>query len=574
METQRSAYRITWSALCILLSATSIDSSFHTTCLLFATASVDPSSRTRSLSRGGSFSPELSSKSVVHLDECNTTVSVRNDDTVFPRLDSDASSIAASKEGDLDGAPITVSHEAEVQLPTDDLSDKQMQLETKKGGPLKILFMSADTGGGHRASAESLANQFMRHYPGSEYDLIDVWTPTNVFPFKTLVPSYKRMSARPMEWRFFYHLTNTFISEFCSDIYTKLRCERKIRRQMEEYDPDVIISVHPTMNTLPMRISRKISKKRGKYVPYFTVVTDFGSGHCTWFTRSVDKMYIASDRIRKLARRRGLIPNNKLVMSGLPIRHDFALQAENMGERHSENGKQYREKMKETLGLDPKKKNVLLMGGGEGVGSIATISEALYKQLKKDGVDATICVVCGRNEKLKEEIMNKNWDALDMTIKLSKRQRVKKFFRKYLRRSKEDRIQAANRSNGNVNVVGLGFVTNMAEYMVATDVLVSKAGPGTIAEAAALGLPVLITSFLPGQEAGNVDIVIDGGFGKFQKYPNEIAWEASDWLNDDTLLEKMSQNSAKLGNPNAASDIVLDIGAITQEWLEKNEATK
>ena len=44
---------------------------------------------------------------------------------------------------------------------------------------------------------------------------------------------------------------------------------------------------------------------------------------------------------------------------------------------------------------------------------------------------------------------------------------------------------------GDVRVVPLGFVTNMAEYMVAADVLVSKAGPGTIAEAAAVGLPVM-----------------------------------------------------------------------------------
>ena len=44
-----------------------------------------------------------------------------------------------------------------------------------------------------------------------------------------------------------------------------------------------------------------------------------------------------------------------------------------------------------------------------------------------------------------------------------------------------------------MDVVPLGFVTNMAEYMVASDVLVSKAGPGTIAEAAAVGLPVMMT---------------------------------------------------------------------------------
>lgn len=46
----------------------------------------------------------------------------------------------------------------------------------------------------------------------------------------------------------------------------------------------------------------------------------------------------------------------------------------------------------------------------------------------------------------------------------------------------------------------------MAEYMVAADILVTKAGPGTIAEAAAVGLPIMVTSHLPGQEAGNVDI--------------------------------------------------------------------
>ena len=46
---------------------------------------------------------------------------------------------------------------------------------------------------------------------------------------------------------------------------------------------------------------------------------------------------------------------------------------------------------------------------------------------------------------------------------------------------------------GNVDVIGLGFTSNMPEYMVAADILVTKAGPGTIAEAASVGLPVLLT---------------------------------------------------------------------------------
>ena len=52
-------------------------------------------------------------------------------------------------------------------------------------------------------------------------------------------------------------------------------------------------------------------------------------------------------------------------------------------------------------------------------------------------------------------------------------------------------------------VVVRGFVDNIHEYMGACDCLV-EAGPGTIAEAMTRGLPIVLSSFLPGQEAGNV----------------------------------------------------------------------
>lgn len=62
----------------------------------------------------------------------------------------------------------------------------------------------------------------------------------------------------------------------------------------------------------------------------------------------------------------------------------------------------------------------------------------------------------------------------------------------------------------NVRVVVNGFVTNMDEWMGAVDTLVTKAGPGTIAEATIRGLPVMLSGFLPGQEEGNVPYVVDG----------------------------------------------------------------
>lgn len=137
-------------------------------------------------------------------------------------------------------------------------------------GPLKVLFLSSDTGGGHRASAESLAKQFEMHFPGSTYDLLDVWTSDGCLPYRTLVDSYKHLSAHPQQWRFLYHLSNTRPWELLTDIHSHYTCERKIRRRMAQYEPDVVVSVHPAMNNVPMIATRKISKQKGKHIPFFT----------------------------------------------------------------------------------------------------------------------------------------------------------------------------------------------------------------------------------------------------------------------------------------------------------------
>eukprot|EP00581_Thalassiosira_minuscula_P002708 CAMPEP_0183746554 /NCGR_PEP_ID=MMETSP0737-20130205/66816_1 /TAXON_ID=385413 /ORGANISM="Thalassiosira miniscula, Strain CCMP1093" /LENGTH=536 /DNA_ID=CAMNT_0025982253 /DNA_START=483 /DNA_END=2091 /DNA_ORIENTATION=- len=66
------------------------------------------------------------------------------------------------------------SAEATTEATTEETTSKEQQFKTRR--PLKILFLSSDTGGGHRASAEALANQFQRHFPGTTYDLMDFGT--------------------------------------------------------------------------------------------------------------------------------------------------------------------------------------------------------------------------------------------------------------------------------------------------------------------------------------------------------------------------------------------------------------
>ncbi len=314
----------------------------------------------------------------------------------------------------------------------------------------------------------------------------------------------------------------------------------------------------------------------------------FGSGHCHWFNKDVDKMYLASEPIKDIAQRRGGVPDEKIVMSGLPIRRDFALQYDALsGDRTTDVGRAHVASVKASLGLDPNRRMVLVMGGGEGVGSLSDIVDEVYAKLRTQGVNATICVVCGRNADLRADLETRCWDDVVSRSLRSYESLRSRFYTKMLsyhaHRSRRIQIaldRAARKADegrdvadrpGDVRVVPLGFVTNMAEYMVAADVLISKAGPGTIAEAAAVGLPVMVTSYLPGQEAGNVDIVLNGGFGDFCEDPETIALEIACWLQEPELLEKMSRKAMRVGHPHAAEEIALDIGETTQRWMERNE---
>jgi 1,2-diacylglycerol 3-beta-galactosyltransferase len=98
-----------------------------------------------------------------------------------------------------------------------------------------------------------------------------------------------------------------------------------------------------------------------------------------------------------------------------------------------------------------------------------------------------------------------------------------------------------------VHMVPKGFVTNMEDFMAASDCIVTKAGPGTIAEAMCRGLPTMLSCFLPGQEAGNVPFVTEGGFGDYSPKPAVIAEKVSTWIHDAEKLEQMSEAARDSG---------------------------
>lgn len=87
--------------------------------------------------------------------------------------------------------------------------------------------------------------------------------------------------------------------------------------------------------------------------------------------------------------------------------------------------------------------------------------------------------------------------------------------------------------------------------MDASDMIITKGGPGAIFEALAKDLPMIITSWLPGQEEGNVRFVLEHNIGYVSKKPQEIAALIAELMADRTIAE----NIKKVKKPRAVFDI-------------------
>lgn len=431
----------------------------------------------------------------------------------------------------------------------------------------KVLILMSDTGGGHRASAQALESALNELYPGQiKCDIVDIWTDYAPYPFNTFVSSYQFMAKNPIYWKLFWEYGRFPLTKWGTEQTTNLLCHQRFKNAIVEKKPDIIISVHPLCQDIPLRILKNLRKENGltnqsgsvsgssattallpstlpsiasltkkgpnvleqeknsedtkidwENLPFVTVVTDLGGAHPTWFHKEVDYCFVPSNPVKKIALSMGL-KQDQIRQHGLPIRPGF------WKEISSQKADATQERTKMRSKLDMKNaKTALIVGGGDGIGNIEEITLSLAQEMAKRVDESQIVVICGKNEVIKNNLLRAKFPE-------------------------------------NVNVVVKGFVTNMDEYMTSSDCIITKAGPGTIAEATTRGLPCMLFNFLPGQEAGNVDFVIDNGFGSYSKNPSTIADTVTSWLEDDEILATLSNKAKEAACSASTITIASEIG--------------
>jgi 1,2-diacylglycerol 3-beta-galactosyltransferase len=100
-----------------------------------------------------------------------------------------------------------------------------------------------------------------------------------------------------------------------------------------------------------------------------------------------------------------------------------------------------------------------------------------------------------------------------------------------------------------------GFVREIPEFMFASDIIVTKAGPGTICESFIAGLPIILYNRIPGQEEDNVTYVVETGAGVWAPRPKLVVEAIQQWLVDPELRLKAAASSSRLARPTASRDI-------------------
>ncbi len=330
----------------------------------------------------------------------------------------------------------------------------------------RITILTANVGGGHRAASRSLSEALEGKALVSQVSMIDEHAP---FPLNTLGPTYAPwVNYTPWLYRMVYRFGESRERVVATQKAMYPLLKKYVSTVIRPEDADLFISVHPLQIEMPLWYMAEI----GQRVPFMTVVTDPVTAPLAWFCPDVDLCVVATEPAYQTGLSCGFDPT-RLKLIGLPIRLAFGKM-----QGHD------KQDMRARLGLAPKKPLILVSGGGAGIGRIVPMARALAKLLAQQERDVQIAIIAGRNKELYRRLKRQKWP---------------------------------------VPVQVLGFVDNMAQWMAACDVLLTKAGPGMLAEAACLGVPVVITDFVPGQEIGNVSWVVKNGAGIYEHEIEGIA---------------------------------------------------
>jgi hypothetical protein len=384
---------------------------------------------------------------------------------------------------------------------------------------LELVFF--DAGGGHRSAANALCEVVRRQERPWEMrmmNLQELLDEMDVFRKVTglrLQDLYNLMLRRG--WTLGSPIMMKGMHAVIRALHPKevsLLTEFWRRKIAEGHQPDVVVSVIPNFNRALFDAIQEVMPD----VPLVTILTDMADypPHF-WIERQPQYLICGTERARRQALDCGHAQDHVFRTSGMILNPKFhdPVAVDRVPDRAA-------------LGLDPERPTALIMFGGEGSPAMLEIA----RHIDASRLDVQIIAICGKNPKL-TAAMRSMPHSISMHVE--------------------------------------GFTREVPRFMRLADFFIGKPGPGSISEAVAMGLPVIIERnewTLP-QERYNADWVEEEGVGiTLRSFKKEIIPAVRRMLDPAQRYEFLRRVNAQKNRA------VFEIPEILEGILAKREATE
>lgn len=359
----------------------------------------------------------------------------------------------------------------------------------------KLIILTLDAGFGHRRAATAIQNA-IKEIHGDAVDS-KIVNPVKEEGLSSIVQKLQvRYDNTIRDHREFYStafgiLNHYPISIIADHAVTQLLVKEVTETILSEC-PDGIISTFPFFSTSIRHILFLLQL----HIPFYSIVTDLDNVHRIWFHPGPDKYFVASEQLKFQAVECNVKPS-KVIISGIPV--DTRISTETRDKAT----------LRKQLGWDLSLPTILAI-------SSKRVQNLLDKLIAIEGSDIPLqlCIIAGGDDSFYKSVTCREWK---------------------------------------VPVHCYNFVENMPEFLLATDILITKAGGLITSEGLACGLPIILVDVIEGQESGNVDYLLNNSAGVLLDSNHELQQTIKKWLLDDhRLMNKFADNAKRIGKPEAA----------------------
>lgn len=372
---------------------------------------------------------------------------------------------------------------------------------------MKILILSAATGGGHLRASRAIEQYIRENSTGNEVAVVDALKSINTVLDKTVCDGYHFLATKtPKVFGQLYRKTNE--DSLLSTVLTRFTSvfSQKLIPMMEEQNPDVVISTHPFVTEMVSHLKSKGIVR----APLICLMTDYGP-HRAWLAPCVDAYVVSTQDMIPEMEAMG-VDRKKIYPFGIPV-GDVFFTGGNKPE------------LLQKFGMDPSLPTILIMAGSFGVTNIMRI----YKDLTGLPVEFQVIIITGRNRRL--------YEAFTPVVENSpKRTRL------------------------------VYFTDEVENYMHASDLLITKPGGLTVSEALACDIPLAVFDAIPGQEEDNANFLLTHNMAVKLEGGADTAATIRDLLEDSRRLEKMRTSCESFDT----SDSNRNIFSLINELIAKN----